>query len=86
MHIVLDAEKEAEIESCFSGEVEFHYPNEMEHFDDLPKEFKARSNIAKNRASVTYSSENSVNNGFGEETKRDRLIVMGDVSGLAHEF
>ena len=84
-HIVLEAEREAEIESCFSCEVEFHYPNEIENFNDLLEEIKARSNTAKNRANDTYSPENIVNNGFGEETKRDRLTVMDDVSGLADE-
>ena len=85
MHIVLDAERKAEIESCFSCEVEFHYPNEIDNFNDFLEEFKAQSNTAKNRANDTYSSENIVSNTFGEETKRDRLIVMDNVSGLAGE-
>ena len=66
--------------------MEFHYPNKIENFNDLLEEFKARSNTAKNRANDTYSPENIVNNGFGEETKRDRLTVMDDVSGLADEY
>ena len=85
MHIVLDAERKAEIESCFSCEVEFHYPNEIDKFNDFLEEFKAQSNTAKNRANDTYSSENIVRNTFGEETKRDRLIVMHNVSGLVDE-
>ena len=49
-------------------------------------EFKARSNTAKTKASDAFSSKEVVNNGgFGEETKRDRLIVMDGVSGLADE-
>ena len=45
----------------------------------------ARSNTAKNKDLHTYSSEEVVNNGFGEETKCDQLIVIDDVSGLADE-
>ena len=45
----------------------------------------ARSNTAKNKDLHTYSSEEVVNNGFGEETKCDKLIVIDDVSGLADE-
>ena len=49
-------------------------------------EFKARPNAAKAKALDTYSSEEVVNNdGFGEETKRDWLIVMGNVFGLVDE-
>ena len=31
----LNSEREAEIESCFSFPVEFHYPKELEKFNDL---------------------------------------------------
>ena len=70
-HILLDADREAGIESCFSCEVEFHYSNEIENFNDVLEKFKAQSNTVKSRANDTYSSENIVNNGFGEKTKRD---------------
>ena len=45
----------------------------------------ARSKTAKNKDLHNYSSEEVVNNGFGEETKCDQLIVIDDVSGLADE-
>ena len=48
--IELSIEREAEIESCFSRDVEFHYPNRLEAFNDLLEEFKARSNTAKTKA------------------------------------
>ena len=84
--IELSAEREAEIESCFSCSIDFHYPNGLETFNNLLDEFKARSNTAKIKALGANSSEEVVNNGgFGEETKRDRLIVMDGISGLADE-
>ena len=70
--IELSAEREAEIESCFSCRVDFHYPNELETFNDLLDEFKLRSNTAKAKALDSYSSEEFLNNGaFGEVTKCD---------------
>ena len=83
-YIELKTEREAEIESCFSCDVELHYPKGLEKFGELLADFKARSSTAK--ASDTYSSNNdTVNSGCGEKTNRDRLIVMDDVSGLADE-
>ena len=82
--IELGSEREAEIESCFSCDVDFHYPNGLETFNILLEEFKARSDTVKTKALHTnYSSDKILNSGFGEETKRDRLIVMDDVYGLA---
>ena len=51
------------------------------------EEFKARLNTAKTKTLDTNSSEKVINSGFGEEAKRDRLIVvvMDNVSGLADE-
>ena len=83
--IELSTEREVEIESCFLCNVEFHYPNGIETFNDILEEFKARSNTAKTKALDTNLFEEVVNSGFGEETKRDRLIVIDDVSGLADE-
>ena len=85
-YIKLKAEREAEIESCFSCDVEFHYSKGLEKFADLLKDFKAHSNAAK--AIDTYSLDDDNDNeysGFGEKINRDRLIVMEDVSGLADE-
>ena len=76
-YIILTREREAEIESCFQCEVEFHYPQDQVALSDLIEEFKNRS--SKN------SNENNVNNIFGKKTVRDELIIMDDVSGLADE-
>ena len=76
-HIILTKEREAEIESCFQCEVEFHYLQDQVALSDLMEEFKNGS--SKN------SNKNNVNNIFGEKTVRDRLIIMDDVSGLADE-
>ena len=84
--IKLRTEREAEIEYCFLCSVDFHCPKGLETFNDLLDEIKGCSNTAKTKALDTYSSEEVVNNGsFGEETKRDQLIVIDVVSGLADE-
>ena len=86
-YLVLNwALKEKQKSNHFSCRVDFHYPNGLESFNNLLDELKARSNTAKTKTLDTYSSEEVVNNGgFGEETKRDRLIIMDDVSGSADE-
>ena len=81
----LSTEREAEIESCFLCDVEFQYSNRIEAFNDLLEKYKARSNTAKTKALDTNLFEEVLNSGFGGETKRDRLIVMDDISGLADE-
>ena len=80
----LKREREAEIESCFSCDVEFHYPKGLQKFEDLLEDFNCCSNTAKVIDDDTYSSdeEDIVNSSFGEKTNCDRLIVMDDVSGL----
>ena len=40
-YMQLNSEREAEIRSCFSCPVEFHYPKELEKFNDLLEVFKA---------------------------------------------
>ena len=40
-YMQLNSEREAEIKSCFSCPVEFHYPKELEKFNDLLGVFKA---------------------------------------------
>ena len=40
-YMQLNSEREAEIKSCFSCPVEFHYPKELEKFNDLLEVFKA---------------------------------------------
>ena len=41
--------------------------------------------IVKTKAIDINLSDKVVNSSFGEETKRDQLVVMGAVSGLADE-
>ena len=76
-YIILTKEMEAEIESCFQCEVQFHYLQDQAALSDLIEELKNRS--SKN------SNENNVNNIFGKKTVRHTLIIMDDVSGLADE-
>ena len=79
LYIQLDKIKEAEIQSCFNCDIEFHYLRDKERFDNLLEDFKLCSKNSSN--SVYTSSLNSSN--YGENIKRDRVIVMDDVTGLA---
>ena len=78
--IRLNGKREAEIESNFSCEVNFAYPTDKEELADKIEEYK-----------LEFESENdndnfdNVNNTFGENKKRDKLIVFDDVSGLADD-
>ena len=74
--IRLNASREAEIESNFSCEVSFFYPNEINELGDLLEEFKLEVETEET------TNDDSVNI-FGEVIDRDRLIVFDDVSGLA---
>ena len=57
--------REAEIESCFSCNVEFYYPKGLRRLERL-ENFKAHWNTVN-----TYSpnEEDVVNSGFGEKSK-----------------
>ena len=46
-YIKLKVEREDEVESCFSCNVEFHYPKRLQKFNDLLEDFKACSNPAE---------------------------------------
>ena len=46
-YIELKIEREAEIESCFSCNLEFYYPKRLAKFGDLLEDFKARLSTAK---------------------------------------
>ena len=83
--IKLKAQREAEIESCFSCGVEFLNSKGFKKFNDLLDDFKARSNTAKVSKTYSLSEEDIVNSGFSEKSKLDWLIVMDDVSRLAEE-
>ena len=56
-------ESEAEIESCFTCEVEFHYPKDPESLNDLLDEFEKRSRLDETDNELTEN----VNNVFGEK-------------------
>ena len=88
MYIDLDEEREAEIESCFSCDVDFHYPKPIEQFKDLLQVFKAHSKTAKRNENDDNNSLSDEifkeSNGFGEKITHNKLIVM-DAFGLADE-
>ena len=75
--IQLNESREAEIESNFSCDISFFYPNDINELADLIEEFKLEVEIEKNE------NENKNVTIFGEIINRDRLIVFDDVSGLA---
>ena len=77
--IRLSQKREAEIESNFSCEVAFSYPHDDDELAYKLEELKLES---ESEDDSSFNDDNNVNV-FGEKTKRDRLIVFGDVSGLA---
>ena len=74
--IRLNTSREAEIESNFSCETSFFYPNDINELADLLEEFKLE-------VETEETANNDNVNIFGEIINRDRLIVFDDVSGLA---
>ena len=77
--IKLNESREAEIESNFSCEISFFYPNDVNELADLIEEFKLEVETEK----TENDNENDNVTIFGEIINRDRLIVFDDVSGLA---
>ena len=75
--IQLNESREAEIESNFSCDISFFYPNVINELADLIEEFKLEVETEKNE------TDNENVTIFGEIINRDRLIVFDDVSGLA---
>ena len=80
-YINLEEEREDEVEAFFSCDVDF---------EDLLEVFKARLRTAKRNDNDddTSLSDNKFFNesdGFEEKAIHNWLIVMDDVSGLAHE-
>ena len=78
--IRLNGKREAEIESNFSCEVNFAYPNDKEELAEKIEEYKLESENENDNDNF-----DNVNNTFGENKKRDKLIVFDDVSGLADD-
>ena len=80
-YIKLDKTRETEVESCFDCELEFRYPKNEDYFERLLQEFKLRSRTDQS-LTKDNNSTNLINRGYGENIKRDCLIVMDGVSGL----
>ena len=77
--IQLNESREAEIESNFSCDISFFYPNDVNELADLIEEFK----LEVETENENEKTENENVTIFGEIINRDRLIVFDDVSGLA---
>ena len=77
--IRLNRKREAEIESNFSCEVNFAYPNDKEELADKIEEYKLESESENDDDNIDNV------NIFGENKKRDKLIIFDDVSGLADD-
>ena len=75
--IKLNESREAEIESNFSCDVSFSYPDDVNELADLLEEFKLEVETEQNDQNENVTSI------FGEKINHDRLIVFDDVSGLA---
>ena len=78
--IQLNKSREAEIESNFSCDISFFYPNDVNDLVDLIDEFKLE--VESEETTSDDDDENNVSV-FGEAKNHDRLIVFDDVSGLA---
>ena len=74
--IDIDKQREAEIGSYFSTQIQVHIAKEQDELKSLIETFKPRSR------EESGDSQN-VNNSSGENRKLDRLIIMYDVSGVA---
>ena len=57
-YIKLDKRTEAEIQSCFCCELEFHYPKNKENFENLLQDFKIKSSKS-GESSDTYSVDDN---------------------------
>ena len=77
--IRLDKRREAEIESNFNCGVKFSYPSDKEELSAKIEEYKLESE--SENENDNYDNVNI----FGENKKRDKLIVFDDVSGLADD-
>ena len=87
-YVKLDKKREAQIQSCFDCQTDFYYPRNKDKFENLLEYFKTKSSEeyldekSRDEAHSTEVIENG-NIGFGENSTRDRLIIMDDVFGLA---
>ena len=82
----MTSERKAEFESCFSCNVEFHFPKGIEQFEDPLEDFKAHSlTLQKWMTTSIYLKKILQIAVLEKKTKYDRLIVMDDFSGLDEE-
>ena len=75
--VEIDEQREVEIQSCFSKEVEFHLATEPDDIVSMIEKFKLRTR------DITNNESNSV---FGEKNSVDRLFVMDDDLGIADNY
>ena len=78
--IGIDKKREAEIQSYFKNETEFHLAKDQDDLNTLIDTFKQRSEESYENDDNKNLNVNSV---FGENRKMDRLMIMDNVSGLA---
>ena len=62
---VSEIELDAEIQSCFSCDVDFYYPKDKHSFEDLLKQIKSRSHTEKLNETDSFNL-NLYKNSFGE--------------------
>ena len=80
--ISLTKKREAETQTNFSCKVKFYYPAGEDEFDAILEELKSKSR-GDEETDDNDNYETNVNNVFGENSICNRLIVFGDISGLA---
>ena len=78
--IVLSDTRKAQIQSCFSNDIEFFEVQNHEDLNELINYFKEINQDVDETDSVNYDVNNSF---FGEKKLLNNLIVMDDVSGIA---
>ena len=78
--IILSDTRKAQIQSCFSNDIEFFDVSSYEDLNELINYFKELNQDADETDSVNYDVNNTF---FGEKKLLNNLIVMDDVSGIA---
>ena len=74
--IKLDQPREAEIQSCFDTELDFHYPRNKEQFEELLEYFKIKSNKAEAEQPETYSSSSNYLEKYGEKSQIANFLTV----------
>ena len=81
-HLKLDKSREVEIQFSFDCKVEFHYPKNKEYFENLLEQLKLHIQSDKTLTKDTNSVD-FINDVYGENKERERLIIMDNASALA---